>query len=398
MMPEIFILSEEAATILFILLIKTGQQRWQYGVRPIGSPCGTFGAGPIALSKDQTTLYSGVSYPSQTLLALHIDGTLKWQGGLNGQGASSITVADDETIYVGTGGNGYLYALNPNGTVKWYKFTASGYTVRVLTPVLDAAGNIYVIASGSDPPTMVSFNPLGNRRWAAQASSATGFSTLPALKDQRLYFAEGANLKAVDITNGTTIWQWNPGFPTSLYLSPPVVDKDGNIYVSLEDKLFVIDSNGQTKNTITIGNYAGWVIIPQDNLLLVTKNYNPQGYLVALGKKQPTKTPLIFIPGIGGSELKVVEDTIWNKDNGHGGTYNRAYAKDEKVWVNEGEAANPGDDDYFDILRMKPDGQTPEANLGLTGNMYAGAYQSAVNFFTANGYTLDKDLFVFPYD
>lgn len=112
----------------------------------------------------------------------------------------------------------------------------------------------------------------------------------------------------------------------------------------------------------------------------------------------PSKTPLILIPGIGGSELKVEEDTIWNKDDGHGGEFNHIYPDGEKVWVNEGEAANPGEDDYFDVLRMKTDGVTPEANIGLTGNLYSGAYQGAIDFFTSNGYILNQDLFVFPYD
>lgn len=35
-----------------------------------------------------------------------------------------------------------------------------------------------------------------------------------------------------------------------------------------------------------------------------------------------TKTPLILIPGIAGSELKVQEDTLWiDKDDGHGGKF-----------------------------------------------------------------------------
>jgi len=129
---------------------------------------------------------------------------------------------------------------------------------------------------------------------------------------------------------------------------------------------------------------------PQDDLYFVLSDTTPE--------PSPSKTPLIFIPGIGGSELKASEDLIWNKDNGHGGTYNRAYTTGEKVWVNEGEAILPGDDDYFDVLRMKPDGQTGEANLELAGNIYSGSYGAAINFFTSNGYTLDKDLFVFPYD
>ncbi|KKQ77621.1 MAG: Lecithin:cholesterol acyltransferase, partial [Candidatus Daviesbacteria bacterium GW2011_GWF2_38_6] len=123
-------------------------------------------------------------------------------------------------------------------------------------------------------------------------------------------------------------------------------------------------------------------------------------YLVNTNAPDPPslKTPLILIPGIGGSELKVEADTIWNKDDGHGGTFNHAYPKDEKVWVNEGEAGNPGNDDYFDVLRMKIDGINSEASLGLTGNLYAGAYQGAINFFTGSSYILNQDFFVFPYD
>lgn len=378
---------------------KNGQKRWHYAVRPDPSPCDTFHAGPIALSKDQTTLYSGVSYPSKTLLALNTNGTLKWQGSLNSQGVSSIGVADDETIYAGTGGNGYLYALNPNGTIKWSRFTASGYTVHVLSPVLDSAGNIYVVASGSNPPTLVSFDPAGIRRWAIQASPVTGFTTLPALKDQRLYLTEGANLRAVETADGTTLWQWNPGFPPSWYLRPPVVDKDGNIYVSVGDKLFVIDSNGQTKNTITVGNLLREVVIPQDNLILVTKNYSSGGYVIALGKKQPSKTPLILIPGIGGSELKTNQQVDLSIDNGHGGTYVHTYPINEKVWLDPLKAIfAPPEDDYFDILKLKPDGQTVEAPLVLNETMYDGSYGQVIPFFEQNGYKLNQELFVFNYD
>jgi len=143
---------------------------------------------------------------------------------------------------------------------------------------------------------------------------------------------------------------------------------------------------------------------PKDDLYFILNNTIPEPAPTLTPTPTPTptplpsKTPLILIPGIGGSELKVAEDTIWNKDDGHGGVYNRAYAKDEKVWVNEGEAILPGDDDYFDILRMKIDGINPEASLETTGNLYTGAYQGAIDFFTSSGYKLNQDLFVFPYD
>ena len=110
------------------------------------------------------------------------------------------------------------------------------------------------------------------------------------------------------------------------------------------------------------------------------------------------KTPLILIPGIGGSELKVNEDTIWNKDDGHGGIFNHAYPKDDVVWLNEPEARAIGEDDYFDILRMKSDGINSEANLSITDNLLARVYQNTIDFFISNGYTLNTDFFIFPYD
>lgn len=112
----------------------------------------------------------------------------------------------------------------------------------------------------------------------------------------------------------------------------------------------------------------------------------------------PKKLPVIFIPGIGGSEFKTSQDIIWSKDDGHGGLYQYAYAGGEKVWVNETKAASLGDDDYFDILRLKSDGQTAEAPLELTGNLTPFGYPDIDSFFTGIGYQKGTDFFVFPYD
>ncbi|MBF8249579.1 MAG: Esterase [Candidatus Levybacteria bacterium] len=109
------------------------------------------------------------------------------------------------------------------------------------------------------------------------------------------------------------------------------------------------------------------------------------------------KTPLILIPGIAGSELKTTEMRIWSEDNGRGGTFTNVYPA-ETIWVNGFQVGLPGEDDYFDILRMQTDGQTSEANLTLSGNLFTGIYQGTIDFFVSNGYTLNKDLFIFPYD
>jgi pimeloyl-ACP methyl ester carboxylesterase len=121
-------------------------------------------------------------------------------------------------------------------------------------------------------------------------------------------------------------------------------------------------------------------------------------YFVLNNTAPPPKTPVIFIPGIGGSELKTAQDVTWNQDNGHGGTFQHSYPAGEKVWVNSNEAIKLGDDDYFDILRLKADGQTSEAPLALTGGLSSFGYGDIDPFFTSLGFVKDTNYFVFNYD
>ncbi len=133
----------------------------------------------------------------------------------------------------------------------------------------------------------------------------------------------------------------------------------------------------------------------QDDLYFVLSNTTPEPTPTPTPS---TRFPVIFIPGIGGSEFKASQDIIWSKDDGHGGIFSHAYTNNEKVWVNEAEAAMPGTDDYFDVLRLQSDGQTSEAPLSLTGDLTSFGYADIDSFFQENGYTKGTNFFVFPYD
>ncbi|MDD5415665.1 MAG: hypothetical protein PHE48_01520 [Candidatus Daviesbacteria bacterium] len=128
----------------------------------------------------------------------------------------------------------------------------------------------------------------------------------------------------------------------------------------------------------------------KDDLYFILSNTSPP--------PPPPRLPVIFIPGIGGSEIKASQDIIWSAQDGHGGTYSHAYSSNEKIWVNQDKAAELGDDDYFDILRLKTDGQTPEAALSLTGDLTSFGYSDIDSFFTGMGYEKGKNFFTFPYD
>lgn len=129
-----------------------------------------------------------------------------------------------------------------------------------------------------------------------------------------------------------------------------------------------------------------WVT-PKDDLYFILSNNSP-----------PPKTPVIFIPGIGGSEMQATQDIVWSRDDGHGGTFSHAYGANEKIWVNQDQAAALGDDDYFDVLKLKTDGVTPEAPLSLTGNLTSFGYGDIDSFFSGMGYVKGTNFFVFPYD
>lgn len=180
---------------------------------------------------------------------------------------------------------------------------------------------------------------------------------------------------------------------------------DSNLLIDLDDPGTKLKQGGVSLSYWT--GDLGSVNVRFDNVKVTALNApsptptpspTPSPTPIPTPTPEPSRYPLIFIPGMGGSELKVSENTNWSAPDGHGGTYTNTYQKDEKVWVNEGEAAKPGNDDYFDILRMNIDGITSAGPIELTGNIYSGAYQETIDFFTENGYELNKSLFIFPFD
>jgi pimeloyl-ACP methyl ester carboxylesterase len=117
--------------------------------------------------------------------------------------------------------------------------------------------------------------------------------------------------------------------------------------------------------------------------------------------KAAGRVPVIIIPGIAGSTFKTGPGyTFIEGDNGHGGGYQHTYGSNETVWVNVWEAALPGSDDYFDTIKLQPDGNTPYipySNLAVSG-IYSDAYNDLTDFLHRQGYVDNVTLFTFPYD
>jgi len=93
------------------------------------------------------------------LYALNPDGTIKWKFYLEGGVAESPAIASDGTIYVGTLILDYLYAITPDGVLKWkYRFSDCIES----SPLISSDGTVYI---GSKDGYLYAFNPDGTIKW-----------------------------------------------------------------------------------------------------------------------------------------------------------------------------------------------------------------------------------------
>ena len=95
---------------------QTNNVKWSFdtGDRVYSSP---------AIGEDGI-IYVG-SEDTHKVFAINLDGTKKWEYSTGGTVYSSPAIGSDGTIYIGSNDR-YLYALNPDGSLKWSFFTSNG--------------------------------------------------------------------------------------------------------------------------------------------------------------------------------------------------------------------------------------------------------------------------------
>ncbi len=194
-------------------------------------------------------------------------------------------VARDGTIYVTTvsfgpaGLDGRLYALRPDGSVKWQAAltNSSGQSVWAsATPALDEAGNIY-IAWAHDQDfgglTAISLDSNGTIRWRFEPNIELAFASHqePVLANGVLYAATDTSffledlvhrgsVFALDLATGSQLWRWiSPNLDT--FFSGPAVGRDGHLYHASASNtlrgasghLYRVRPNGEMDWTVAIG-------------------------------------------------------------------------------------------------------------------------------------------------
>lgn len=138
------------------------------------------------------TIYIGVAAPTRRMYALRPDGTLKWEYVVGNTVSSSVAIGVDGTLYFGCADD-KLYALSSTGDLRW-TFNTGG-AIRNSSPVIAGDGSIIV---GSLDGKVYWINPEGTLR--RTFCTADEVRSSPLLHQGRLYF--GSNdyrLYAVDV-------------------------------------------------------------------------------------------------------------------------------------------------------------------------------------------------------
>jgi outer membrane protein assembly factor BamB len=150
--------------------------------------------------------------------ALNPNGTLKWKYTVGGQIQSGISISSNGTLYVGSP-NGYLYALTDNGnnaTQLWNYTTGS---ITWSTAAISTDGTIYVGSNSGSPNSGVLYalNPDGTLKWnytiGGTWTMSGGITDSPVIGSDGIIYVGSldGNIYAINPTDGTVKWKYYIG-------------------------------------------------------------------------------------------------------------------------------------------------------------------------------------------
>ena len=168
---------------------------------------------------------------------------------------SSPSLGVDGTLYVGSQASNKLYAIRPDGTVKW---TFSTQGVVISTPAIDTDGTIYF---GANDNNFYAVRPDGTAKWAHPFVTGGNIQCSPAIGvDGTVYVGSyDGNLYAIN-PDGSRKWAY---YVSNQVFSSPAIAADGTLYVGSQDgKLYALGSTAPATLTITPSAGANGTITP----------------------------------------------------------------------------------------------------------------------------------------
>jgi len=228
------------------------------------------------------------------IYSLYPDGTIRWEfvagepkvvgsptGDVTKGAHATPAIAEDGTVYARTL-SGYLFALTSEGEEIW-KYPIYVDEDSWSSPTIGEDGTIYVGAShensGGKDGYIHAVNPDGTKKWDFETESDV-FPTI-AINDGVVYSGNGGSGKFYAINSETGILKWS--YQTNKHIeSSAAIGSDGTLYFgSWDNKIYAIDSKGKKKWSYQTGG-EGIVASPgigPDGTIYVNAN---DGYLYAL--------------------------------------------------------------------------------------------------------------------
>ena len=213
---------------------------------------------------------------------------------------ASPVIGQDGTIYV-TIGEDSLYAINPDGSLRWEFRFANEWDMSFASPAIDQNGVIYLGVEGDwqsvDSSNVYAINPDGTQRWKYPVEGGRFVRSSPAIgSDGRIYIstkAGGDSLTAKLLalsSSGQKVWEYTLAHihqtPDDSYSSPSI-GADGLIYFGAETGfIYAINPDGSLNwmHQLRYGiNWSSPAIADDGTIYIGTlAGDNYQGYLYAL--------------------------------------------------------------------------------------------------------------------
>jgi len=244
-----------------------GTLKWMYTHEQIESS--TVETSSPIVGSDGTVYFSASYTDSSTEAKLGYlyavdpsNGQLKWNFSFDQPVSPFLAMGSNETLYVCTYDPnrpleyqvGCLYAINPNGTLKW-KYELNYYPLQ---PIVDFDGTLYLSGGKIDYQLnrfigfLIALNPDGTLKWQKEVDNHVLLT--PALGSNDILYVPGVELVdpytalkgylfVIDPKQGEIlwrfelediIWDWLPSFPT--------IAPDGTIYILDRYQLYAIRS------------------------------------------------------------------------------------------------------------------------------------------------------------
>jgi outer membrane protein assembly factor BamB len=230
---------------LYALDLTARRALWRFRV---GACPRSLGVGPDASRCDAdagpTVGANGVIYTGgDAVYAINPDGTLRWRFTTGGHVSSAPALLPDGTAVAGSQDN-LVYAIAPDGTKRW-DFRAGNDVESA--PSIGDDGTIYV---GSDDEKLYALSPTGTLLWAFNTGGDIRAS--PAIgTDGTIYVGAFDALMYAIRRDGTLAWTFRTG---DRIVSSALVDAEGTIlFGSQDDRLYALDRQGQQRWSVELG-------------------------------------------------------------------------------------------------------------------------------------------------